>query len=414
MSDSIKEKSPIFTIFLTVFIDLLGVTLIIPILAPLLLEPDGLLGPEVAYATRTQIYGFLVAIFSIFQFIGAPLLGSMSDKYGRRPILFITLFVSLAGYLIFALGIYLRSLEMLFIGRSIAGIGSSNISVIYSSIADISDADSKAKNFGLVGMAFGLGFVIGPVMGGIFSDSSIVSWFNFGTPFLLAAILVVINIVQAYFRFPETLKTPNPDVNLSFLGGWRNLIKAFSHPALRTIFTVIFLFTFGFSFFTQFIQVFLIKKFAFDQADIGYIFGYIGIIIALTQGGLLRLIAGKIKPKTLVAICLLALSGGFLSLLIPDTKLGIYLFMPSVAIFQGLTMPNLSALVSNTVPAHLQGETLGMQQSMQSLANTIPPIIGGFAVALALNFPILLAAGCTFLAWGVFMIGFIGLRKNAA
>ena len=347
----------------------------------------------------------LVATFSIFQFFGAPFFGSMSDKYGRRKVLFFTLFISLVGYLLFALGVYIRSLEMLFIGRSIAGIGSANISVIYSAIADISDSDSKAKNFGLVGMAFGLGFVIGPVLGGVFSDSSIVSWFNFGTPFLLAALLVIINIFQAYFRFPETLKHLNPKVNLSFLGGWANLKKAFSHPSLRTIFSVIFLFTFGFSFFTQFIQVYLIQKFAFDQADIGYLFGYIGVIIAFTQGGLLRIIANKVRPKPLVAVCLFALSVAFLILLIPDSTLGIYLFMPGVAIFQGLTMPNLSAIVSNTVPSHLQGETLGMQQSMQSLANTVPPVIGGFAVAFALNFPILLAAGCTFIAWVVFILG---------
>lgn len=397
------RRSPIFTIFLTVFIDLLGVTIIIPILAPLLVEPTGILGPDIPIPERNLIYGFLLGSFSLFQFFSAPLLGSMSDRFGRRKVLFYSLFVSLAGYIMFATAIIMGNLILLFVGRSIAGLASGNLSVIYSAIADVSKPSEKAKNFGLVGMAFGLGFVIGPFLGGILSDPKIVSWFDYYTPFVLSAILVTLNILMVYRNFPETLTQINPGVRISPLGGFRNIRKGFRNPALRGIFIVIFLFTFGFAFFTQFFQLLLIEKFAYTRADIGYLFAYIGVLIAITQGGLVRILARYLPPARITAFSLLGLTGAFLALLLPDSSLGIYLVMPGVALFQGLATPNLSTIVSNEVPAHLQGETLGIQQSMQSLAQMMPPIIGGFAVTFALAFPIWLAAACTFLALLMFL-----------
>ena len=256
-----SKSNPILTIFLTVFLDLLGVTLIIPILAPLLLEPEGILPQAMEYGERTRLLGYLIATFSVFQFIGAPIVGALSDKYGRRRVLFTTLFVTLTGYLLFASGIVMQEIVLLFVGRSLSGIAAGNLSVIYSAIADISTPEAKAKNFGLVGMAFGLGFIIGPVVGGILSDPGIVSWFSFATPFYAAALLVVANLIVVYVEFPETLTKFNQQSRVTLATAFRNVKRAFANPQLRTLFSSIFFFTFGFTFFTQFFQVFLIEKF---------------------------------------------------------------------------------------------------------------------------------------------------------
>lgn len=391
------------TVFLTVFIDLLGVTIIIPILAPLLVDSDVILGPEFSDAQRKIIYGFLLGSFSILQFFSAPFLGTLSDKYGRRKVMNYSLLVTLLGYIVFVIAIRQNSLIGLFFGRSLAGMASGNLAVINSAIADISKPEDKAKNFGVVGMAFGVGFVIGPVLGGLLSSNEIVSWFNYSTPFMFSALLVVLNILLVYFRFPETLKELNPDAAISPLNGFKNIGKAFRNPEMRYIFLSIFFFYFGFSFFTQFFQIFLIEKFSFGTKEIGYLFGYVGIAIAITQGILVRILSKRFAPRPMATVTLLGLVGAFVVLLIPDTVPGLYMLIPAVALFQGLTVPNLSAIVSNSAPPHMQGETLGIQQSMQSLANMIPPIVGGFAVSVFLTLPIWLAASCTLIAWVVFM-----------
>ncbi|MEL6673200.1 MAG: MFS transporter [Bacteroidota bacterium] len=397
------RKNPVFTIFLTVFLDLLGLTIIIPVLAPLLVDSLEVFGPEVELQTRTLTLGAVIGTFALMQFFSAPFLGALSDKYGRRKVLFYSLYASLLGYILFGLGIIWGSLEIMFLGRIVGGLGSGNISVIYSSIADVSSAAEKARNFGIVGMAFGLGFVIGPVLGGFLADPEIVSWFSSSTPFFFSALLVALNIVLVYFRFPETNLHPNRELQPNLGGAMRNLVKAFGHPQLRSIFLVIFFFTFGFAFFTQFFQVFLIGKFEYDESDIGLLFGYIGVLIALTQGLLVRALSKRVGPMKLVLFCLPLLVLAFIVLVFPDTSLGLYLVMPGVAVAQGLTSPNLYAIVSNSVPEDQQGETLGMQQSMQSLGQLVPPLIGGYAVAQVLTMPIWLAAGTVFLGWVIFV-----------
>jgi DHA1 family tetracycline resistance protein-like MFS transporter len=402
---------PILTIFLTVFIDLLGLGIIIPILAPLLLDPGDML-QGMPSEDRNMIFGYLIATFSIFQFFFAPLLGSLSDHFGRKKVLFFSLFATLAGYLLFAYGISSRQLWLLFASRCLSGIAAGNLSVIFSAIADLSSPKEKAKNFGLVGMAFGLGFIIGPVLGGILSDAEIVSWFTFSTPFLFAGGLVVVNMLLVYFAFPETLRTPTEELRLSFFTGFRNIRKAFYNPDLRAIFIVIFLVNFGFTFFTQFFQPFLIERFSFDQSDIGFLFGFIGIVIAFTQGVLVRVTSRYVGPRKIVAVALLMLVGAFLLILWPETVLMLYLVIPGVAISQGLANPNLSAMVSNAVPSDLQGETLGIQQSVQSLAQLVPPIVGGYVLSIQVAFPIWLAAGATLLAWLAFILQFGFLKRK--
>jgi MFS transporter, DHA1 family, tetracycline resistance protein len=411
MSSKKTKKSPISTIFLTTFIDLLGVGLVIPIVAPLFLESNQMLSPDIDYKIRAQLLGYLVATFSIFQFFSSPILGSLSDKYGRKNLLYMTVLATILSYTLMGLSISLGNIYLFFLGRGLTGFAAGNISVIYAALADISTPETKPKNFGLVGAAFGLGFIIGPVIGGLLSDSTLVSWFSYSIPFYASALLAFVNLVVIYKEFIETLVSPNPNIKVSLLTGLQNIQKALvSNVILRTIFLVAFLFVFGFTFFTQFFQVYLIKKFAYQQRDIGLFFGYIGILISVTQGGLVRVFAKKFRPAQILSITILTMSLGYLVVLIPDVSWQLYLFMPLISISQGLTFPNVSTLVSNSAPAHLQGETLGMQQSIQSLAQIFPPIIGGFAVSFAIEFPMYLAAMCCFMAWAIF-IGKFGKEK---
>lgn len=402
MSTPVPGKGAIGTIFLTTFIDLLGVGIIIPIVAPLLINTNLIIPEGAPEWMRNYSYGAIVALFPLFSFFSSPFLGSLSDKLGRKPVLFGSLFVTVAAYGLSALAIYSHSLWMLFAGRALLGIAAGNLAVVFSSIADLSDPAAKAKNFGLVGMAFGFGFIIGPVLGGLLSDEKLVSWFSLATPFVFAALLAVLNLFMVLTRFPETLREKR-DVNVSAFTGIRNIGLAFTNPALRPVLLVVFLFVFGFTFFTQFFQILMMKKFKVDQQGIGYIFGYVGVLLAFTQGGLVRILGKKFVPRAILRVSLLLASLGYLVILQPDTLPMMYVAIMVIPFTQGMTSPNLSALVSNAAPANMQGEVLGIQSSVQSLAQFVPAVIGGYLMAFSPEIPMYVAAVSTGLAWLVLM-----------
>jgi DHA1 family tetracycline resistance protein-like MFS transporter len=230
-----QVKNILLTLFVTVFIDLLGVTIIIPITAPLFLDlKNGIMPldanvfanagnalPKIikdAIDYRTLIYSLLIASFPLAQFFGAPYLGALADKFGRKKVLLLSLIGTLIGYVLFAIGVHYNLLWLLFVSRILDGFTGGNIAIAFSSIADISTPETKTKNFGLIGAAFGLGFIIGPYIGGKLADSNIVNWFNFETPFWTSAILCLINIILVIVFYYETLKIKSTrPINISRL-----------------------------------------------------------------------------------------------------------------------------------------------------------------------------------------------------
>ena len=402
-----KEKRySIGTIFFTVFLDLLGLGIIIPILPALLLDPiGGILPLTYSFKLRTLLYGLLIASYPLAQFFGAPILGTLADKYGRKKLLTLSLVGTVLGYIIFAVGIENGSLLLLFLGRIVDGFTGGNISIAQSAIADVSTEETKSRNFGLIGMAFGLGFVIGPYIGGKLSDPEIISWFNYATPFYLSIILSSINVLLVIFNFPETVPIKRA-VKISFLTGFKNIGKAFKLKDLRAMFLVVFFLTVGFNFFTQFFQVFLYTKFKFTQSQVGDFFAYMGLWIAFAQGAIMRPLAGKVKSSKVLSVSILLLAISFPFLLLPDKRWGLYFIIPFIAIFQGLNQPNSTAIISNLSGRERQGEILGINQSIAALAQAIPPIIAGVVTSVNINLPTYFAAGATLLAWIVFKLFF--------
>lgn len=398
-----KPRS-LLPIFVTVFIDLLGLGIIIPVLAPILFDPtSGVLPPAHSLGTRALVLGLLAAAYPLAQFFGAPVLGGVSDRVGRKRVLLVSLAGSAVGYALFALGVLAASLPLLFFSRILAGFTGGNISTAMSAIADLSDEQSRAKNFGLIGMAFGLGFILGPYLGGKLADPAVVPWFSYATPFWFAALLALANVALVQWRFDETLRTRS-EVAISLLTGFRNIGRALTSPSVRGMFTVVFLLTFGFSFFTQFFQVFLIEKFRFTQSAIGDLFAFTGLWIAFTQGVLARPVAARWSPRQVLAVTLLLLGLTFPLLLLPERPWGLYVILPLIAVSNGLIQPNATALISSLSDRQSQGEMLGISQSVQSLAFAVPPVVSGLVVNIAFDLPIILAALSCLAAWAVFVV----------
>jgi len=402
-----KKLSPILAVFITVFIDMLGIGIIIPIFAPLIIRNEhGMLPLDTSEPTRNIIYGILAASFAIAQFFGAPILGTLADKKGRKKILQVSIVGTFIGYICFALAIHFQLIWLLFIARILPGFMGGNIAIVLASLADISEPKDRAKNFGLVGMAFGMGFILGPFIGGVLAQpTDWFPWFDYSTPLWFTAGLSALNFYYVAKQFPDTFK-PSGEGKLSLLMGFKNLKKAFALVEMRVILLTLFLQTFGFSFFMQFFQVYLIKEFDFNQKQIGMLFGYIGLWIAFTQGVVNRVVSVKFMPAQVLRISLLWMGVALLAILLPKEWKWLLVVHPFVALAQGVTGPNITSIISQLSPKETQGEILGIQQSVQSVSFAIPPLIAGVLVSFNSALPIVAAGVMTILAWAVFFFGF--------
>jgi DHA1 family tetracycline resistance protein-like MFS transporter len=264
------NRSPLLVIFVTVFIDLVGFGIVIPVL-PFYVEGT-------KFNASPRVVGLLFASYSIMQLIFTPILGRWSDRYGRRPILFFSLLGTSLGF--FILG-FATTLWMLFAGRIIDGITGGNISTAQAYIADVTTEENRAKGMGLIGAAFGMGFIFGPAIGGILS--------RWGThvPFLFAGALALANAVLLYFVLPETVTPDHPARQSAATGRWSQLLRAMRQSRLAFVLAIYFLFITAFSIMTSTFGLFTLYRFGFDAHDTGWIFAFVGVVGAIIQGGLI-------------------------------------------------------------------------------------------------------------------------------
>lgn len=400
------KKGNLATLFLIVFLDLVGIGILIPVLAPLMLDPNSILVPATwTEGTRNIAFGFLVAAYPLAQFFGAPILGALSDRYGRKKLLIASLVGTFIGYIFFAVGLLNNQLWILYFSRLLDGFTGGNIGVANSAIADMSSMENRAKNFGLIGMAFGFGFIIGPYLGGKLADPTVFSGFNMATPFWFAALLSATSLILLATLFQETLKEKSHQ-KIHLLMGFKHIAKAVQMHNLKTIFLVVFLHMLGFCFYTQFVPVFLVQKFSMDSTAIGSLFAFIGLWIALSQGLFTRIAARFFIPRKVLRFSLLFLAFSLFTVTRVPSVFLLYVTQPFLALFEGLTFPNTTAVVSELSRPEEQGEAMGVTQSLRALGQAIPSLVAGFLVTLNQNLAILTGSGIILLAWVVFMISF--------
>src|SRR6202163_3504340 len=361
------KRSPLLVIFITVFIDLIGFGIVIPVL------------PYYAEGTRfgatPREVGLLFASYSVMQLVFSPVLGRLSDKYGRRPILIISLLGTCVGFLILG---FATTLLMLFIGRIIDGISGGNISTAQAYIADVTTKENRAKGMGLIGAAFGLGFVLGPAIGGILSRWGI------NIPFLFAGGLAFANAILLYFTLPETVTQDHPARNSAATGrGWTHVIEALRQSQLGLVLTIYFLSIVAFSIMTTVFALFMMFRLGYDPWHAGWIFAFVGIVSAIVQGGLIgKLVKRFGEPTLVIAGGLLFTLSLFVSPFVTAATglVGILSIVALSAIGNALAAPSLTSLASKSAGAGEQGTVLGVAQSVASLARAVGPSIAAVLI----------------------------------
>jgi DHA1 family tetracycline resistance protein-like MFS transporter len=341
--------------------------------------------------------GLATAIFGLVQFFAAPVLGELSDIYGRKKLLFLGVSVLALSQGVFAFGIMIGSLTLVLLSRFIGGIASANFSIAQASIADISTPANRAKNFGLIGAAFGIGFVVGPALGGylahIFNSAS--------APFWIAGGLGIINMTSVFFFLPET-HTENRALakKLTLLKAFANIKTAFTDVTASHIYKVNFFYFAGFAFFTSFSGLYLVKKYGLGEAQLGNYFAAIGVWIVITQMIILRIVTKHRTPIQILRISMILVAIASACTPFMPTLFLQYVLLPCIAIPQGLSMANLTALLSSSVKKENQGVALGINGSLSALSQGIVPLFGGIiAGVFGVSMPFLIGGLCIFYAW---------------
>ncbi|MFI5346574.1 MAG: MFS transporter [Elusimicrobiota bacterium] len=366
-----KPKNVLLPIFLIVAVDILGMTIILPLL-PFYAEH---------YGASPQTVGLLITTYALCQLLAGPVLGKLSDRYGRKPLLIISQLGTFAGFLVLG---WAKTLAWIFFSRFLDGITAGNLSLAQAYISDVTEPENRAKSFGVIGIAFGLGFLIGPALSGFLAQ------YDYSYPAWAAAALSFTSVLCTYFLLPEA--APHVADDAAGPGGkrlglldWGAYAQYFRRPELAGILIQFLLFCLMFSMFINGFALFAERRFLvhgrpFGPKEVGYLYAYSGMLGLIIQGGLLGRLVKRFGERPLAR-------AGFLSAAVGLTALAftnpLYMLIPvftATAFGTGVLRPALTSLVTRHVGRREQGVVLGLTQSLNSLSSICAPLLAGFLI----------------------------------
>ncbi len=355
------NRKSLFSILLVVFIDLLGFSLILPLLPYY---------AETFNATKFQT-GLLIAVYALMQLIGAPILGRLSDRFGRRPILLVSIFGTFLGFVLFG---FATSLWMLFVARILDGITGGNLSVAQAYISDVTDAQNRAKGLGLVGAAFGIGFIIGPVTGGLLSQ------YGYNIPAFVAAGLALLNFIVIYAWLPESLTAEQrqqmntqqrPAITLEAL------LAALKRPFTGSLLITRFFFSLAFSIFQTIFSLYALAKFNLTARDTGLVLTYVGVLSVIVQGFLVGRLTARFRDDVLIAFAVALMTVSLIGWALAPSVFWLLVILTPTALSGGILNTLLSSTLTKAVDPQEIGGILGLAASIESSTRIIAPILGG-------------------------------------
>ncbi len=372
-----RRRASLSVLVLIVFIDLLGFGMVIPVM-PLYAKE---LGASEAWT------GLLSTGYSAMQFVFAPIWGRLSDRVGRRPVLLVSIAMTALAFLMYGLA---GSFAVLLVSRLFAGAATANIAIAQAYVADVTPPEERAAGMGYIGAAFGFGFVLGPAIGGVLSTHSL------GLPGLAAAALAAVNGVAAYFVLPE------PEHRRAAQHGRRGLgalVEELGRPGIRRLIFCYFLIILAFSAMENTYSFLARERFGLSQSNVNYLFAYIGVLVVVVQGGLVRPLSKRIGERNMLVMGAALQALALAALPFAEGLGGLLLATAPLAVGSGFSSPAISALISRHSRAEDQGGTLGIGQSAAAVGRIIGPESGTFTYSrLSPAFPYLAGAAIMALA----------------
>jgi MFS family permease len=373
------RKSPLFVLFITIFLDMLGFGIVIPIL-PIFTKELG--------AQDYQI-GLIAMIYPIMNFFFAPLWGTLSDRHGRRPIILVSVFITGLAYLVFA---QVNALHILFLSRLLSGIGSANISVAQAYITDLTTPQERTKTLGFLGAAFGIGFIIGPTLGGFLKSISSpgqVDWVGYVT-----ASMSFVNFVLAYFFLPESMKQKRADAPFNFKVV-TGIITELKKPTIRELLLINFIFIAAFMLMQMASSLMWKEVDGLNDKQIGYVFAFVGLATAIVQGALVGRMVKWFGERKMLTYGIFFMIGGMVMLplvgesyFIPLELVGLAL----IALANGCLTPSITSLISKYSDPRDVGQVLGVNQSFGSVARAAGMGVSGFLYGVNFHVPFFVGA----------------------
>lgn len=366
------SRARLGTIFAIVFVDLLGFSLILP-LVPFYAKDFG---------ASDTVVGLLVASYAAAQLIGAPILGRLSDRVGRRPVLLISILGTAIGFVILGMA---NQLWLLFFSRILDGVTGGNISVAQAYITDITDEKDRARGLGLIGAAFGLGFIVGPALGGILStigatlDVGTLNW-SYALPAFLAALIALFNLVAVFIFLPESLTDErradianNPNTTFSL----RNMRQAFQRPLVGPLLTTRFFTSLGFTIFTTVFPLYALKRLALQANQTAFVLAYVGVLVALVQGVAIGRLSMRFQERQLILASSALMTLALLAWALTPSLLVLLIVLIPLAFSGGVLSTVVNSALTKVVSVEEIGGILGLSAALESATRVISPTLGG-------------------------------------
>jgi len=390
-------------LFMVILIDVMGIVLVLPVLTVLILQPDSTLVPSgTSPFLRDFYYGFAMALYPLLMFFSTPILGDLSDRFGRKSILIGCLWLSAISYFVSVASIGYNSLFLFLISRAIAGLAAGTQPIASAAIIDASTSETKTKNLAWVVFFSSIGLIIGPLVGGITAESQMTSWFTFKTPFYLAGLISLLNAAFLYWAYDEERTTTKQHEAIQLTKGFMLFLAAFLQKRFRMLSVLFLCYMLSWSLYYQTINWFLLYEFHYTSAQLGLFTGFIGVVFALTTSVVVRLLLKYITSETKTyGICSLLMAVAACGSALSNSEIAQWLWMILLAGSEVLCFTFILSIFSNLADKEAQGWIMGVTGSLGAISWALGGLLAGPLGYISIHLPLWIAAGLSFTSFAL-------------
>ncbi len=392
---------PLMPLYLIIFVAFIGYSMMVTLFVPMLMHPHGFLDDSIVRSTRTIYVGILLALYPLGQFIGAPVIGSFSDRYGRKRVLSISLFVTIFFYIVITYSLQIHSLWLLMSACFLAGLSESNVAIAQSAIADASTPDDRGRLFAYLYAAMSLGYIMGPLVGG-----QIAVHFGYAPPFWIVVGLLVLTYIWILISFHDTF-VPDTSKPINYFKTFTNLASVFTDIPIRRVYLINFFLFFATYGFWRVIQIYMVDKWNFNVGQVTFYYAYLAVTAGIANMFLFAPLSKKFGLKWLIISS--AILGGLfvVSIVVPSSELSYWFTAGPATLILAMTVAGCGTYLSTLVGPERQGKVLGNNLALQVGGESLSALIGSFLAAFFVPLPLIIFGIITVLA-GLLLITYKG------